>query len=69
MYTCHEYQEYGYVPKNCIRTHFKGNYKIWLNEVVCFSYLKTIHVSKNCPTRSPTPSNTSKKGIGKVDVK
>ena len=59
-YSFHYYQEYGHVPKNCIRTHFKGNYGRWLNEVTCFNCLKTSHVSRNCPTRSATPNNPTK---------
>ena len=51
-YKYHYCQEYGYIPKNCIRTYFSGNYKRWLSQTTCFSYHKTGHISKHCPTRS-----------------
>ena len=67
-YSCHYYQEYGHIPKNCIRTHFSGNYKRWLSQTTCFSCLKISHISKHCPTRSKAPSCEFDKGKGKVDV-
>lgn len=48
--------------------HILGNYNRWLNEIVCFSCLKTSHVSKNCLSRSPTSSNEFNIGNGKVDA-
>ena len=65
---CHYYQEYGHVPQNCIRTHFKGNYSRWLNQTTCFSCLKTIHVSRYCPTKAKAPKTKVNKGKEKVDV-
>ena len=35
---------------------------------MCFSYLKTGHISKHCPTRSKVPSCEFDKGKGKEDV-
>ena len=67
-YSCHYYQEYRHVPKNCIRTHLRGNYSRWFNEVTCFSCLKTDHVSRNYPTRSPTLRNQNYNGKKKVKV-
>ena len=67
-YSCHYYQEYGHVPENYIRTHFKSDYRRWLSQTTCFSYLKTGHISINCPTRSKEPNNEFNKGKGKVDV-
>ena len=64
----HYYQEYWHVPKNCIRTHFRGNYNRWLSQTTCFSCLKTAHISKYCPTRSKVPSCEFDKGKSKVDV-
>ena len=66
--SCHYYQEYGHVPQNCIRTHFKGNYNRWLNQTTCFSCLKTGHVSRNCPTKAKAPKTEVNKGKEKVDV-
>ena len=54
--------------KNCISTHFRGNYNIWLNQIVFFSCLKTCRVSKNYPAQSPTLRNEFNKGKGKVDI-
>ena len=68
-YNFHYYQENGHVPKNCIGTHFRGNYKRWLNEIVCFSCLKIGLVTRNYPTRSLTLRNPNKNGKGEVDVK
>ena len=67
-YSCHYYQEYGHVPENCIRTHFKGDYKRWLSQTTCFSYLKIGHIIRYCPTRSKAPSWEFDKDKGKVDV-
>ena len=66
--SCHYYQEYGYIPKNYIRTHFSGNYNRWLSHTTCFSCLKIGHISKYCPTRSKAPNSEFNKGKGKVDV-
>lgn len=60
-YNFHCCQEYGHVPNSCIRINFRSNYNRWLSETTCFSCLKTGHVSKNCPTRSPAPSNETRK--------
>ena len=65
---CHYCQEYGHVPKNYIRKHFKGNYSRWLIRTTCFSCLKTGHINRNCPTRSKAPSFEVNKGKEKVDV-
>ena len=51
----HYCQEYGHVPKNCIRAHFKGNYSRWLSQTTCLSCLKTSHISRNCPIRAKAP--------------
>ena len=67
-YSCHYCQEYGHTPQNCIRTHFRGNYKRWLNQTTCFSCLKTGHISRNCPTRSKAPKTEEDKGKEKIDV-
>ena len=67
-YSCHYCQEYGHISKNCIRTHFRSDYSRWLSQTTCFSYLKTGHISRNCPTRSKAPSSELNKGKGKVDV-
>ena len=40
-YSYHYRQDYGHVLENCIRTHFKSDYKRWLSQTTCFSYLKT----------------------------
>ena len=66
--SCHYCQEYGHIPKNCIRTHFSGNYNRWLSQTICFGYLKTIHINKHCPTRSKAPNCEFNKGKGKVDA-
>ena len=66
--SCHCYQEYGHTPKNCIRTHFKGNYSRWLCQTTCFSCLRTGHINRNCPTRSKAPSSEFNQGKEKVDV-
>ena len=39
-----------------------------LSEITCFSYHKTSHISKHCPTRSKAPNSKLNKGKGKVDV-
>ena len=65
---CHYYQEYGHIPKNYIRTHFRSDYKSWLSQTTCFSCLKTGHISRNCPTRSKAPSCEFNKGKGKADI-
>ena len=49
-------------------THFRGNYGRWLNEVTYFNCLKAGHVSRNFPTRSPTPKNPNKNGKKKVET-
>ena len=67
-YSCHYCQEYGHTPQNCIRTHFRGNYKRWLSQTTCFSCLKTGHISRNCPTRSRAPKIEEDKGKEKIDV-
>ena len=54
-YSCHYCQQYGHIPENCIRTHFKGNYSRWLSQITCFSCHKTGHVRKDYPTRSKAP--------------
>ena len=48
--------------------HFSGNYKRWLSQTTCFSYLKTSHISRYCPTRSKAPSCEFDKGKGKTSV-
>ena len=68
-YSCHYCQEYGHITKNCIRTHFRGNYQRWLSQTTCFSYLKTSHISRHCPTKSKAPSCELDKGKGKMNVK
>ena len=65
--SCHYCQEYGHIPQNCIRTHFKGNYNRWLNQTTYFSCLKTRHVSRNCPTKAKAPKNEVSKGKEKVE--
>ena len=62
------YQEYGHIPENCFITHFSGNYNRWLSQTTCFSYLKTSHVSKHCPTRSKAPNFEFNKGKCIADV-
>ena len=66
--SCHYCQEYGHAPENCIRTHFRGNYRRWLSETTCFSCLKTSHISRNYPTRSKAPSSEFNQEKTKVDV-
>ena len=66
--SCHYYQEYGHVPQNYIRTHFKGNYSRWLNQTTCFSFLKIGHVSRNCQTKKKAPKTEVNTGKEKVDV-
>ena len=68
IYSCHYCQEYEHVPKNCIRTHFIGNYQKWLSQTAYFSRLKTSHISRYCPTESKTPSCEFDKGKGKENV-
>ena len=67
-YSYHYCQEYGHVPENCIRTHFCGNYKRWLSQTTCFSYSKTRHISKHCPTKLKAQSCEFDKGKGKANV-
>jgi hypothetical protein len=62
----HYCQEYGHVPENCIRTHFKSDYKKWFSQTTCFSYLKISHINRYCPTRSKAPICEFNKG--KVDI-
>lgn len=65
-YNYHYYGEYGHILENCIKTHFRGNYKKWLNgEIVLFSCLKVGHINKKCRTRAPTPNNRKLKIEGK----
>ena len=66
--SCHYCLEYGHIPQNYIRTHFKGNYNRWLNKTTCFICLKTGHVSKNYPTKVKAPKIEVNKGKEKVDV-
>jgi hypothetical protein len=66
--SCHYCQEYGHAPENCIRTHFRGNYRRWLSETTCFSCLKIGHISRNCPTRSKAPSSEYSQGKAKVGI-
>ena len=66
--SCHYCQEYGHIPQNSIRTHFKENYNIWLNKTTCLSCLKTGHVSRNCPTKAKAPRTEVNNGKEKVDV-
>ena len=61
-YSCHYYQEYGHIPKNCIRTHFSGDYKRWLSQTTYFSYQKIGHSRENFPTRSKAPNSKFDKG-------
>ena len=65
--SCHYCQEYGHIPQNYIRTHFKGNYKRWLSQTTCFGCFKTGHVSRNCPTKAKAPKIEVNKGKEKVD--
>ena len=65
---CHYCQEYRHIPKNCIRTHFSGNYNRWLSQTTCFSYLKTSHISKYFPTESKAPNCEFNKGKCQADV-
>ena len=67
-YSYHYCQEYGHVPKNCIRTHFSGNCQRLLRQISCFDYLKTSHISKYCPTKSKAPSYEFDKGKSKENV-
>ena len=64
----HYYQEYGHVPENCIRTHFRGNYSRWLSQTTFFSCLKTRHLSRYCPKRAKAPKLEVNKGKEKIDV-
>ena len=66
--SCHYCQEYGHVPQNYIRTHFKGNYSRWLNQTTCFNFLKTRHVSRYCPTKAKAPKIEVNNGKEKFDV-
>ena len=66
--SCHYCQEYGHIPQNCIRTHFKGNYNRWLNKTTCFSFIKTRHVSRNCSTKTKAPKIEVNKGKENFDV-
>ena len=66
--SCHYYQEYGHVPQNCIRTHFRGNYSRWLSQTTYFSCLKTRYVSKYCPKKAKEFKIEINKGKEKVDV-
>ena len=60
--SCHYHQEYGHIPKNYIRTHFRGNYSRWLSQTTCFSCHKTDHVRTNFPIRSKAPKSKFDKG-------
>ena len=64
----HYYQEYGHVPKNFIRTHFKGNYSRRLIQTTSFSCLKIGHISRYFPARAKAPKSEVNKGKEKVDV-
>ena len=66
-YSFHYFQQYGHVPKNCIRTQFKGNYQRWLSQTTCFSCHKNGHIRKNCPTRSKAPKSKFDKGKTEVE--
>ena len=66
-YSYHCCQECGNIPKNCIRTHFRGNYSRWLSQTTCFSCHKTSHVRENCPRRSKAPKSKFDKGKTKVE--
>ena len=66
-YSCHYYQEYGHIPRNFIRKHFKGNSKRWLNRIMCFSCQKVGHVSKNYPSRSPALSSSTSQQVKKLE--
>lgn len=62
QYTYHYCGKYGHIPENCIKIHFRGNYKKWLNgEIVFISCLKVRHISNTYKTRAPTPSNVKEK--------
>ena len=67
-YSCPYCQEYGHIPMICIRTHFRSDYKRWLSQTTCLSYLKTGHISQCCPTRTKAPSCEFNKGKGMVDI-
>ena len=69
-YSCHYFQEHGHVLENCIRTHFRSDYKRWLSQTICFSFLKIGHIIHYCQTRSNAPSCefNNIKGKGKEDV-
>ena len=64
----HYYQEYSHVPKNYIRTHFRGNYSRWLCQTTHFSCLKIGHISMYFPTRAKEPKLEAIKGKENVDV-
>ena len=66
-YICHYCQEYGHIPKNCIRKNLRGNYKRWLNQTTCFSCHKIGHVRRDFPTRSKAPKSEFDKGKIEVD--
>ena len=66
--SCHYFQDYGNVAENCIRTHFRIDYKRWFSQTTWFRYLKTSHISKHCPTRSKAPNFEFDKGKGKTNV-
>ena len=40
----------------------------WLIQTACFSYLKTGHINRYCPTKSKAPSCEFDKGKGKANV-
>ena len=61
-YSFHYYQEYGNVVENSIRTHFRSDYNRWLSQTTCFNYLKTSHISRNCPKGSKAPRKKFNKG-------
>ena len=58
----HYYQEYGHVPENYIRTHFRENYSRWLRQTTCFSCLNTRNISRYCPTKAKAPQSKANKG-------
>ena len=64
----HYYQEYGYIPKNYIRTHFSGSYNRQLSQTTYFNCLKIGHISKFFPTKSKAPNSEFNKGKKNVDI-
>lgn len=55
-YNCHYYGKYGHIGENCLKTHFRGKSKSWMNaSMVCYRCNKIGHLKKYC--RSPIPRN------------